>query len=630
MAASSGGDRTPEEDRSPLRSLRERLGAVGNGQRAEPRALDEILPERGDATRARDMQATWHAFCLERYDNVRAALASGRTPPEIAYQLGELVHTYFRPRGITLTSHELRRLVAELLEPSNRASSSSRPPAPQPEPEPPVAEAAPPAEEPVPPEPDELPPVEATPETTAETPNVRPVETPTRAEQPTPPAPPTDAPADRPATDRPATDRAAAEPPGLVTFSDGPQPEASPWTGDEPPVVEPPAEPVPDRTFESPSSPLVTVADREALGVERLLSRTLDLAKPRLAMPTGGRVSRDEALRAIDAAMDEVIRTERLPALSPEIRQHLVLVALSEISGLGLVDRLWSDHTVRAVFINGPKAVFIERETGGLTPAAEVFRDQAHLLELVNRLTEKPANAVADFQLRDGASGTVIFPPAAPEGPVLTLRRAEPGTATFARLIASEMLDQRTAALLRVAARSRLNILILGPAGTGKTAMLAAIGRDLEATLRLVTVSRHRQFRWPAATKVELVASQETPYPALLGAAERLRPDILMLDSLQRSETEALGILAGRTPRGVVAACEPGVAAADFTRSADLLVRIARSRDGLYRAASMEDAAGAAVFAYDDGRFICRTRHPAFAEKVQAAGFAEHLGTLLR
>jgi hypothetical protein len=418
MAASSGGDRPPEEDRSPLRSLRERAGAAGNGMRAEPRPLDEILPERGDAARARDMQATWHAFCLERYDMVRAALGSGRTPPEIAYQLGELVHTYFRPRGITLTSHELRRLVAELLEPANRMPSPPPAAAAEPQPTAPPEEPAPPAEEPAPPP---------------------------AAEAARPAAPPPE----------PSPERQEPDSSGLVTFPDTTTPPASAWTGDEPPPAEPREPPVPERGFEAPTSPLVTLADREALGVERLLTRTLELAKPRLAVPSGGRVSRDEALRAIDAAMDEVIRTERLPALAPDIRQQLVLVALSEISGLGLVDRLWADHTVRAVFINGPKAVFVERESGGLTAAAEVFRDQAHLLELVNRLTERPANAVADFQLRDGASGTVIFPPAAPEGPVLTLRRAEPGTATFARLIASEMLDQKTAALLRVAADRR-------------------------------------------------------------------------------------------------------------------------------------------------------------------------------
>jgi pilus assembly protein CpaF len=590
---------------------------------AEPRPLDEILPERGDPVRARDMQATWHAFCLERYDMVRAALASGRTPPEIAYQLGELVHTYFRPRGITLTSHELRRLVAELLEPASRLPSAPEPhpepePQPEPEPAPPAAagpEPPPTIEEPALPAeelPPQVPPAPAVPEASIREPE------PEQRPAPVEAAPASDA------------ERQPPEPPGLVTFPDSTTPPETPWSGDEPPRPERVARPVSDRAFEPPTSPLVTVADREALGVERLLSRTLELAKPRLAMPSGGRVGRDEALRAIDAALDEVIRTERLPALAPEVRQHLVLVALSEVSGLGLVDRLWADHTIRAVFVNGPKAVFVEREDGNLTPAAETFRDQEHLLELVNRLAEKPANAVAEVQLRDGAAGTVIFPPAAPEGPVLTLRRAEPGTATFARLIASEMLDQKTAALLRVAMRARLNILILGPAGAGKTAMLAAMGRDLEAAMRLVTVARHRQFRWPVATKVELVSSSETPYPVLLTAAERLRPDILLLDALQRSETEALGLLASRNPRGVVAACEPGVAATDFTRTVDLLVRLARSRDGLYRAISMEDAAGAAVFVHEDGRFLCRTRHPAFAPKIQAAGFAEHLAALLR
>jgi pilus assembly protein CpaF len=625
MTAASGGDRPPEEERSPLRSLRERAGAAGNGPSAEPRTLDEILPERGDPARARDMQATWHAFCLERYDMVRAALASGRTPPEIAYQLGELVHTYFRPRGITLTSHELRRLVAELLEPASRVPPSA-PAAPQAAP---TAEPEPPptVEEPVPPpeEPPAEPPAAAAPAPEAEgAPEPALPETPSE-EEPTPSEPPRAPVAER---REPPSRESGSE--GLVTFPDTAAPQQTPWSGDEPPPPEPAIPPVPDRAFEPPTSPLVTVADREALGVERLLSRTLELVKPRLAMPAGGRIGRDEALRAIDAALDEVVRTERLPALAPEIRQHLVLVALSEVSGLGLVDRLWADHTVRAVFVNGPHAVFVEREDGNLTPAAETFRDHEHLLELVNRLAEKPASAVADVQLRDGATATVIFPPAAPEGPVLTLRRAEPGTATFARLIASEMLDQRTAALLRVAVRARLNILVLGPAGAGKTAMLAAMGRDLEAAMRLVTVARHRQFRWPVATKVELVASPETPYPVLLAAAERLRPEILMLDSLQRSETEALGLLASRNPRGVVAACEPGVAATDLTRSIDLLVRLARGRDGLYRAVSMEDAAGAAVFVHEDGRFVCRARHPAFAPKIQAAGFAEHLSTLLR
>src|SRR5262249_55632318 len=59
---------------------------------------------------------TWQAFCQDMMSAVKAALERGRSPPEIAYSIGELVHNYFRTRGVTLTSYELRRLVAELLE----------------------------------------------------------------------------------------------------------------------------------------------------------------------------------------------------------------------------------------------------------------------------------------------------------------------------------------------------------------------------------------------------------------------------------------------------------------------------------------------------------------------------------
>ena len=70
---------------------------------------------RGDATRGRQMEQTWRAFGAEMDGAVRAALDGGRSPPEIAYAIGEIVHNYFRTRGVTLTSFELRRLVAELL-----------------------------------------------------------------------------------------------------------------------------------------------------------------------------------------------------------------------------------------------------------------------------------------------------------------------------------------------------------------------------------------------------------------------------------------------------------------------------------------------------------------------------------
>src|SRR5260370_20399092 len=100
------------------------------------------------------------------------------------------------------------------------------------------------------------------------------------------------------------------------------------------------------------------------------------------------------------------------------MRERLAAVALSELVGLGLIDRLWADRTVRAIFVNGPKTVFVERD-GVVEPAGEVFRDGAHLALLLARVVTRPASGVAEFTLRDGGIGVVGFPPAAPAGPVL-------------------------------------------------------------------------------------------------------------------------------------------------------------------------------------------------------------------
>jgi len=602
MTASSGGGRyRDDDDRSPLNTIRESAGTASSGRWREARSLDEFLPDRGDQARSRDMQATWLAFCLERYDRVRRALDSGRTTPEIAYQLGEMVHTYFHPRGVTLTGQELRRLVAELLDPPKSSpvptDSESR--------------AADPSA--------------AMPAATGDsTPPRKSSRKPPPSSQPTsPPVSSRAAPPENPLGD--AEDNDDAPPSALVSFRGAASERAGGWTGDEQPQ---PVLALSDSTFEAPPSPLVTVTSREAAEFDRLLGRTLEIARPRLGGATA-RVGRDEALRAIDAALDEVLRGKRKPALAAEAREGVVLAALGEICGLGLIDRLWADRGVHAVFVNGPKAVFVER-AGGLEPAAEVFRDEAQLLELVGRLADRPESGVAQFERGDGCSGTVIFPPAAPDGPVLTIRRADPANVTLDQLIAGGLLDDKTATLLRVVLRARLKLLVMGPAGAGKTALLAALARDLDAATRVVTLSRHRVFRWAAPGKVELVASREQPYAVLLAAAEQLRPDILVIDSLDRAEAEIAAAALGRGARGAVVACETAALAPELLHAADLVARLDRGRDGVFRVLALEDATGSAIFVHEGGQFQRRSGTPAFAEKVRAAGHGEALAALLR
>ncbi len=500
------------------------------GASAEPRSLGEIFPADVGADRGRELQGTWRAFCQDMTAAVQSALARGRSPPEIAYAIGELVHNYFRTRGVTLTSYELRRLVAELLE-----------------------------------------------------------------------------------QHRPGRRRQQAQSEVLVLFTG--EPARAPWDGDETPPAPPP--PVAEAVFEPPPSPVVSVQPPDAAAFDRLLIRLLERVTGRLTS-----WQRESVVQAIEDALGG-----HAEAVDEATRQRLAAAARTELLGLGLIDRLWADLTVRAVFVNGPKLVFVERG-GLLEPAGEVFRDEAHLAAVLGRLAARPANGVAEIALRDGSAGAVIFPPAAPTGPVLALRRAEPGEATLERLVRAGMLSPAMADLLRIAARSSLNMLVSGPQGSGKTALLAALARDLEGVARVVTVARHRQFRWSSTTKVELVVSAAT-YPMVAAAAARLRPSLLVLDSVPMEDIAVIGEHLLRGERGTLVAIERETPAA-LAKSADLVMHVARGQDGVPRVTSIEDGKGQAVFIRTGDDFRRQAVMPAFAPILHSKGYGEALARIFR
>lgn len=574
MTAQSGGGQPDNAGRSPTSSVLERPAVPVSGARAGLRALAELFPLGPDNARATSMQEAWQAFGAEMDGAVRAALLPERTPPEIAYAVGEIVHSFFRARALTLTSYELRRLVAELL-----AAHAPAPVAPVPAAKS-VSERAPvaPAPRPAPPE-------------TAIAP---------AAGQTTPRA------------------DVKPEPAAIVSFAS--EPAATPWEGEE----HRPSEPaVPDSIFEPPPSQLVSLLGREDAAFDRLLSTVLDNARQLL----GGMRDRAVARAAILQAIDRVAGDETEP-LSPETRQRLALFARTELTGLGLIDRLWADPTVHAVFVNGPGTVLVERN-GQVEPSKECFRDEAHLVELLGHLMPRPATGVAQFSLRDGGTGTAVFPPAAPRGPVVTIRRAEPGSATFDRLIVADVLDRRMADLLRLGAHCRLNILVAGPPGSGKSALLAALVRDREQS-RVVTVARNRIFRRPAPSKVELVAVPGvTPLAALIGAGAGLQPDLLVVDSVQLEDVPALVERLARS-RGTVAAVEPESLAFGLAQSVDLVLRLGRGRDGQHRVAAMLDGKGNALFVHEESGFRRRSTTPSFAATVGGLGLGEALASILR
>jgi hypothetical protein len=109
MTAMDGGGQLDGDPAAPDTVIDRRSAGV------TARPLEEIFPLRGNADRDRELQETWRVFGVDMANAVRSALASARSPPQIACMIGEIVHNFFRTRGLTLTSYELRRLVADLL-----------------------------------------------------------------------------------------------------------------------------------------------------------------------------------------------------------------------------------------------------------------------------------------------------------------------------------------------------------------------------------------------------------------------------------------------------------------------------------------------------------------------------------
>jgi Flp pilus assembly CpaF family ATPase len=440
----------------------------------------------------------------------------------------------------------------------------------------------------------------------------------------------------------------AVAPPAVVPVVAFEREPKQPWPGDEPQA---PSLAIAEKALEPPPSPIVKVVPREPAPLERLLSRAIDLAKarsaPQRAEPARAAVEEGPAPSPPLPPPPPTAPTpppmsaapalpETPPPPTPEKLLEKPPVAASEkpaaapsneMARMGLIDRLWADRSIQAIFVNGVQSVFIERG-GALHAVKEVFRDEAHLNELAARLVGRLDSGMTDFQLRDGTTGFVILPPHAPSGPVLTMRRADPGRATLDKLIADGAIDRPVAELLRLGARGRLNMLVTGPQYCGKTGLLVALVRDLEASMRVVTVAGHRHFAWPMASKVELVAAASVSIAKLIPPAARLEPGLLVMDDVALQDVAALAERLLRGAPGTLAALAPEAMSDALTRSVDLVARIDRGSDGVFRVVTVEDSAGAMIFRYENGKLVRGTTTPAFAPSLQARGHGVALATL--
>jgi hypothetical protein len=219
-------------------------------------------------------------------------------------------------------------------------------------------------------------------------------------------------------------------------------------------------------------APTLSTVDQLKVSLHRRLIDRLDLAALE-------RID-DEAVLVgqIRQAVGEFLRAEQTP-LSASEREEVVEQIVYEVTGLGPLEPLFRDPTISDILVNGPKDCYVERR-GKLQRVAVTFRDDAHLLTVIDRIVSRVGRRVdesspmVDARLPDGSRVNAIIPPLALDGAVLSIRRFG-SQITAQQLVEKGAMTPTMLELLAGCVHAKLNIIISGGTGSGKTTMLNAL-----------------------------------------------------------------------------------------------------------------------------------------------------------
>lgn len=252
---------------------------------------------------------------------------------------------------------------------------------------------------------------------------------------------------------------------------------------------------------------------------------------------------REEIGKLVTAALREEGR-----ALRGEHLQVLIGELIHEVLGLGPLEPLLNDPSVDDILVNGHEKVYVERG-GILERAATRFRDERHLLRIIDKIVSRVGRRIdesqpwVDARLEDGSRVNAIIRPCAVDGPSLSIRKFSRAPLTMDRLVANGALSDPAAALLRGLVQANRNIVVAGGTGSGKTTMLNALSSFIAPNERIVTIEDAAELQ----LQQEHVLRLETRPPNANGAgavhqrdllrnALRMRPDRIIVGEVRDAE----------------------------------------------------------------------------------------------
>ena len=240
------------------------------------------------------------------------------------------------------------------------------------------------------------------------------------------------------------------------------------------------------------------------------------------------------------------------PDLSPLDRQRVVTELVNDIKGLGPIEPLLLDPEISDILINGMESVYIERR-GRLERVDVRFRDRQHLLHIAQRIAGQVGRRVdesspmVDARLADGSRVNIIIPPLALDGAAISIRRFVVRGVSLSDMAEREVLSSSMADLFRIAVKARINILISGGTGAGKTTFLNALSREIDDSERLVTIedAAELQLQQPHVIRLETrtmsaEGTGQVTMQDLLVNTLRMRPDRIIVGEVRGAEANEM------------------------------------------------------------------------------------------
>lgn len=248
-----------------------------------------------------------------------------------------------------------------------------------------------------------------------------------------------------------------------------------------------------------------------------------------------------ETLARLEAAAGEVVMGDPAVArdLVPVYRRALV----NRVTGLGPLNRLLLDESVSDILINGPDRVFVDRD-GRLERVDLTLGDDREVRLLAQRLSARAGRALnsehplCDAELADGSRIQAAIPPIA-ERTAITIRRRRQRALAVEDCLRAGMFTEEMWRDLADMVRRRLNVVVAGGAGTGKTSLLRLLAETVEESERLVVIEEVRELRLAHPNTVSLVTSPTISAERLLANALRMRPDRILVGEVRGPEVLA-------------------------------------------------------------------------------------------